>query len=359
MKSNILIFNIKFLYIFFIILSLNLFFFSTVKTEGKDFEVNNIDISKPFEINFDKNKVIDEGFRTAFFQLIEKIVNSTDKKKINQIRQNEIKGMIESFSVKEEKFINETYFVKLGVSFNKKKIFNYLEKKNIFPSIPVNKNFLFIPIIIDENKKDVLIFYNNKIFDRWNNDVKSTQLIEYILPTEDLEDLNQIRSRLEEIEKYDFKEIISKYDLEDSIVALIFKNEKEIRILSRIQIKNNLMIKNQSFLGLDLNNEKNIKIIIDELKTIYEDYWKKLNQVNTSIKLNLNIKVKNINNQKILNFEKTLMEIDAVNNYFIKKFDRDFTYYQIIFNGTPSIFLNDMTTKGFNFNTQNKLWVLK
>ena len=76
--------------------------------------------------------------------------------------------MIESFSIKEEKFINEIYYVNLGVSFNKKKIFNYLEKKNIFPSIPIKKKFLFIPIIIDENKKDLLIFENNKIFDKWN-----------------------------------------------------------------------------------------------------------------------------------------------------------------------------------------------
>ena len=42
--------------------------------------------------------------------------------------------MIESFSIKEEKFINNVYHVSLGVSFNKKKIFNFLEKKNIFPS---------------------------------------------------------------------------------------------------------------------------------------------------------------------------------------------------------------------------------
>ena len=42
--------------------------------------------------------------------------------------------MIDSFSIKEEKFINQTYYVNLGVSFNKKKIFKFLEKKNIFPS---------------------------------------------------------------------------------------------------------------------------------------------------------------------------------------------------------------------------------
>ena len=40
---------------------------------------------------------------------------------IQNIRLNEIKGMIETFTIKEESFINETYFVNLGVSFNKKK----------------------------------------------------------------------------------------------------------------------------------------------------------------------------------------------------------------------------------------------
>ena len=54
--------------------------------------------------------------------------------------------MIESFSIKEEKFINEIYYVNLGVSFNKKKIFNYLKKK-YFSINSKLKKFLFIPII--------------------------------------------------------------------------------------------------------------------------------------------------------------------------------------------------------------------
>ena len=86
----------------------------------------NIEISKPFEINFDKNEVIDKGFKEAFFELVSLIVNSSDTKKINQVKLNEIKGMVESFSIKEEKFINEIYYVNLGVSFNKKKVFNFL-----------------------------------------------------------------------------------------------------------------------------------------------------------------------------------------------------------------------------------------
>ena len=94
-------FHLKFLYIFFIFLSLNIFFFSTVKSEEKTFDIDNIEISRPFEIDFDKNDVIDEGFKKAFFELISLIVKSSDKKKINLIKKNEIKGMVEKFSIKE------------------------------------------------------------------------------------------------------------------------------------------------------------------------------------------------------------------------------------------------------------------
>ena len=351
-------YNLKILYIFFISLSLNIFFFSTEKIEAKSFDIENIDISRPFEINFNKNEVIDEGFEKAFFELISLIVNSTDKKKIFKIKLSEIKGMIESFSIKEEKFINETYYVKLGVSFNKKKIFNYLESKNIFPSMPNKKKFLFIPIIIDESKKDLLIFENNKVFNKWNENVKKTYLIEYILPTEDLEDFNQIKKNYEKIEEYDFQEITSKYNLNHSIIALIFRNDKGMRVLSRIMNKDNVILKNQSYSYSDISNDEQISKLISDLKLIYEDYWKKTNQINTSIKFPLNIKIFN-DSEKIKNFEKDLSNIDLIYDFYITKYDKDFTFYQIIFNDSPNIFLEIMKNNNYNFDTQNRIWSLR
>tara|TARA_B100000900_G_scaffold330670_1_gene291245 strand:- start:357 stop:1436 length:1080 start_codon:yes stop_codon:yes gene_type:complete len=352
-------FHSKILYIFFVFLSLIIFFFSTVKSEAKAFEINNIDVSRPFEINFDKNEVIDEGFRKAFFELISLITKSQDKKKIHSIKLNKIKAMVETFSIKEEKFIDETYFVNLGVSFNRKKIFNYLREKNIFPSIPLKKRIFFIPIIIDENKNDLLIFSNNNVFKKWEDYTESFHLIDYVLPTEDLEDLNLIKSKYEIIEKYDFKEITSKYFLKDSIIALIFKNENDLRILSKINIQDKIILKNQTFSQVDISNDEQIDKIIPELKLIYEDFWKNLNQINTSIKLPLNIKIDNNNNLKILNFEKTLEETDLIYDFFIQKFNKDFTFYQITFNGTPDVFLETMKKKDYNFDIQNKIWHLK
>ena len=184
-------------------------------------------------------------------------------------------------------------------------------------------------------------------------------MIDYILPTEDLEDLNLIKSKFEFIEKYDFKEIITKYNLSDSIIALIFKNEKEIRILSRISISNNEILKNLSFSNINIEDKGGIEEIIKQLKIVYEDYWKNFNQINTSIKLALNVKILSSNTSKISNFEQILTETDLIYDYYISKFDKDFIYYQIIFNGTPSNFLKSMKDRNYDFDTQNKIWMLK
>ena len=105
---------------FFCISICSYIFFSTTKVNSKGFFIDNIEVSKPFELNFNKNRVIDKGFNKAFYELISLLVTSKDREKINLIKLNEIKGMIESFSIKEEKFIDEIYYVKLGVTFNKK-----------------------------------------------------------------------------------------------------------------------------------------------------------------------------------------------------------------------------------------------
>ena len=102
-----------------------------------------------------------------------------------------------------------------------------------------------------------------------------------------------------------------------------------------------------------------VLFIVNKLKIIYEDSWKNINQINTSIKLTLNIKINNTNNIKLLNFEKDMIETDLIYDFFITKFDKNYTYYQIIFNGTPNIFLKNMSEKNYKFNTQNKVWILR
>ena len=143
MRFDIKQFNFKRLYIHFCFLALLNIFFSTENIEAKTFSVNDIEISTPFEINFDKNKIIDEGFAQAFNRLVLSMLQTQDQKKLSKTPLGLIKSMIETFSIKEEKFIDEIYYLSLNVSFNKKKILNLMEKKNIFPSLPVKKKYFF------------------------------------------------------------------------------------------------------------------------------------------------------------------------------------------------------------------------
>ncbi len=345
---------IKRLYIFFSTLALIIFFFSTEAVKAKSFEINDIEISQAFEINFDKNQVIDLGFKKAFYELVYSLIKSPDFKKIENIRLNEIKSMIETFSIQEEKFIDQKYYVNLGVSFNKKKIFRYLEKKNIFPSRILKEQFLFIPVIINEKGDDISIFSNNPIYADWNKTNKRYQLIKYLLPSEDLEDLNLIKEKLDVIETYDFNDITKKYFLKNSIISVIFKGKNEVRILTKIYNDKNEIIKNNTFKNINIDNETDLNFLIENLKNLFEDTWKKLNEINTSIKVPIRIKIKNDDLKKSNNFELFLNEIDMVSDYSVQKFNKEFIFYEVLFNGTVQNFINIMKNKKYNLNTQKK-----
>ncbi|MBD1148279.1 hypothetical protein IDH11_00480 [Pelagibacterales bacterium SAG-MED30] len=349
----------KTLYIFFFFIALNLFFFSTANVSAKSFQVDEIEISEPFREKFDKNSVIDKGFRNAFFKLINLLVKSNDFNKVKSIRLNEIKSMIESFTIQDEKFIDETYYLKIGVNFDKRKIYNYLEKKNIFPSQIKNEKFLFLPLIIDENNNNIIIYSDNPIYEKWNLDTNKNYLINFLLPTEDLEDLNFIKNNIDNIENYNFQEIIKKYYLNNSIISIIFKNKDDIKVLSKIYIEDKEIILNNTFKSYNFNNKEELNYFIEELKMIYEDLWKKQNEINTSIKLPLIIKIDNQNLSISLKIENIFKEIDLISYYSIKNFDKDYIYYEIIFNGTPQNFIKIMNDRNYNFDIQNKIWILK
>ena len=347
----------KHLYIFFLTLALSLSFFSTSK--AKEFFINDIEIKEKLENDFNKENLINKGFRQAFTELMTKLVQS---KNLNEVKSNnlsQIKSMIETFTVEEEKFINKIYNLKIGVSFNKKKIFEYLSSKNVFPSEIKEEDFLFFPILLDQANNDILIYSNNSFYDDWNSIENKNFLVNYILPTEDLEDLNLIRKNYPEIENYDFENIIKKYSLQNSIVAIFFKDEKEIKVLSKINIKNKKVIKSNSFNSINLQDEGNLKKIIYDLKIIYEDFWKEQNIINTSIKLPILIQLDAKNYNLSSKFEEILNEIDLVNNFSIISFNKDFIIYELVFNGTRKNFINVMQEQNFNFDTQNKVWILK
>jgi hypothetical protein len=346
-------------YIFFISLVLFIIIFSTTNLQANTFKISDIEISSTFELNFKKNRVIDVGFKTSFLNLLSMITTSGDRHKIKDISTKELKSMIDSFTISDEKFINNEYFAKLETTFNKKKVLNFLERKSVFPSIPIKNKVLLVPILVDAETDNIYLFNDNVFYKRWNNKKKSYQLLEYLLPSEDLEDLNNIQEMSNSIETYDFLNLIKKYDLKDYIILIIFKNKNELKILSKIYLNNSLKINSQKYSDVKLNNEKNLDMILEDLKNIYEDSWKKNNEINTSIKLPLTVSIDSKNYKNIIKLEEALEKIDLISDFYIINFNNQNTNYKIIYNGSPKTFFNDMSKRNFDLNMENNVWTIK
>jgi len=349
----------KKVYIFFSSFVLFIIIFSTTYLHANTFKVSNIEISSPFEVNFEKNRVIDDGFKISFFNLLTMITTSGDRDKIKNTAIKEIKGMIDSFTIGEEKFINNEYFANLETTFNKKKVLKFLEKKNIFPSIPLKNKVLLIPILIDTETDTVYLFYNNIFYNKWNDEKNNFQLLEYLLPSEDLDDLDKIQSVKNNIEAHDFSDLITKYDIKDHIVLIIYKNKSEIKILSKIDLNNSLKLDNKRYDKINLQNESEAEKLIIDLKNIYEDQWKKNNEINTSIKLPITISVNSKNYKQIAEIENAIENIDLISEFYTLKFDSQNILFKIIYNGSPNFFLNDMSKQNLDLIMINNLWKVK
>ena len=347
----------RYIYLFLISFSLSYFFLSTNNAFSKNLKIENIEISKKFDEKFNRDKVIDEGFNLAFKELIFMLVQSQDHPKIKDITLENIKILVENFSIKEEKFLSNIYHVSLDVEFSKRKIFSLLEKKNVFPALPKKKKVMFIPILIDEEKNDIVLFSENDIYNNWikNNDKKF--LLEYILPNEDLEDVKIIKENYSDLEDYDFKDIIEKYSLESYIISLFYKNSQKVRVLSKVNFNNSLILDNQYF--NNYNSEDELNNLIKVTKIRFNDLWKKENQINTSIKLPLIITVDLNDNKKIEDFEKIVDDLDLVSSFFISKIDNKKIYYTLIYNGTPKAFISSIENFGYIIDFKNKIWNLQ
>ncbi|MDA7552134.1 hypothetical protein N8747_00690 [Candidatus Pelagibacter sp.] len=329
------------------------------KTHADSFKISKIEISEQFDLNFNKEKVFDTAFSKAFKQLISMIITTDDQKKIEKTSLSTIKKLIDSFVVSDEKFINNEYYAIFDVNFNKKDILKFFEKNNIFPSIPKKLNVLLIPVLIDIEQENLVLFNENSIYRNWNTDLKDHHLLKYVLPTEDLEDIQILKKNIKLVEDYNFNEITSKYDLNDFIVVIVYKNKNQIKILSKIKLIDSYKIFNKNYDNLDLSNNDLLQLLINDLKDDYDDSWKKLNRINTSIKLPLTISLSSNDYDKIQLFENTLDNLDLVSSFNIVSFSNNKIIYRIIYNGPPDKFILDMDRKNLFLNKDQQVWEIQ
>ena len=102
-------------------------------------------------------------------------------------------------------------------------------------------------------------------------------------------------------------------------------------------------------------NEK----VINNLKVIFENEWKKVNRINLSIKLPLKVSIKSKNIDLINRFETALNNSEFTFDYQIDKITSENTTYKIIYNNTPDKFLLNFKDLNFKIDISNKVWSIQ
>jgi len=352
--SNIIkkIFNIIFTLTF-------LFFISSDHSLASNhiLAVEELEISKEIDLEFSRIKIIDEAFKKAFYRLLSQILNSTDIKKLKNVNIKEIKTLVENFKIKNEIFRESKYYANFDVYFNKKKIKFFLEKKNLFYSNPKQISVLFLPIII---KQENLYLFNDNIFYKyWLTNKDQSGLINYIMPLEDIDEILKLISSQENLENLDIIEIAKKYNTENYILSLIYLDKEKLNFFSKIKFEEYKKSSNLIFYKVDIKDVDSIASIIKKAKVHLNDIWKSFNEINTSIKLSINLILNSNDADKISKFENTLAKIDDISSFSIKKFDLNKTVYEITYNTDPNKLMRQFSIYGFEIVNDESQWAIK
>ncbi len=348
-----------YLYIFFLIFNFNFTEFSTNKANAKTFVISKVEVEEKYNLNFNKLIVIDRGFEKAFQDLSKMILEEKDLNEITDTPIEDIKKIVENFSILDEKFINKKYKSIMEVQFNRKKLIKFFSSKNITLSLPKKINVLFLPILVDL-KQNSFNYLNDNIFVKnWKSVDKNYFLINYILANQDVEDYLEIKNNLQNIENYNFKKILNKYDFENNIIMIIFKQDNDIKFYSKINFGDKFIITNQNFPNKNIEHQSDINSVILNLKNNYEDKWKSLNKMNPSTTVPIRISVETSNIKKSLKLENVLANLDFVNNYKIERFDSNEIVYKIYYGSNPKRFLKDILLHDINVDTSSTNWKIK
>ena len=116
---------------------------------------------------------------------------------------------------------------------------------------------------------------------------------------------------------------------------------------------------NKIYNNVNFIKEETVNYLIMDIKEHYEDKWKSINKLNSSIALPIRLSLDPRNIELSEKLENTLLKFDLVSNFKIEKFNNKEIIYKIIFNSSPDRFLENMLQFNFKIDVSNEIWKLK
>ena len=348
LKEKIFIF---FLLIIFLFFPLNKSF-----SEENIFTINNVEVKGEVDLNFSREKYLNKAFLSSYKILMNKILLTRDLQKISNIKLKEVKKLIDSFQIEEEKYYKREYTIILKVNFNKNKIKNLLSEKNISYSEAKNISSIFFPVLyINDEFKD---FYDNYFYQNWLNVKIEHELINFILPLDDLEDLSRISEMRKNIKELQVENLVNKYDVKNYTFALIdYKNEK-INVHLKIKFNNSTINKNLSYYLDNFQNQEKLNLIIKKLKVQITDFWKAENHINLLMPLSIQFKFNHSSLKEFNKFRNIIYKINLIDNYTLEEFNVKESFFKMYYYGNPKKLKLELSNFGYKLIDEKGQWQL-
>ena len=327
--------------------------FSKSFSQENIFTVEEVIIKGLIDKNFNRDKYINKALKKSLKMLMSKILVSSDLTKIKNLKAQDIKYLINSFQVIKEDYDRDEYEIKLKIFYNEKKIKEMLRNKRISYSQPNRVKAVIIPALFIAG--EIKSFQQNYFYKEWNKNIKN-ELVEFIMPLEDLEDFSKIKKMKDKINDLNLIQIANKYNEENYIFLFMDYENEVMKIYVKTRLEGNKISKNLLYKIENFNNKKQLNYILSDLKIKIEDIWKEINFVDLLMPLSISVKFNHSSNTNLDNFKKTLYNINIIDNYFFEKFDINSSYFKISYFGTPKRLKSELNKSGYDLKDSQGQW---
>ncbi len=330
-----------------------LFKTGNVLSNNNIFNVNNIEISK--EISENKEKLINQAFKKGFEELINRLLLEEDYKKISTTNLDQIKRLISYYQIRSQEDKEKNNSISFNIYFDKERIHNFFYQKDILYSDIINTDIIIFPLLISE--KQYFIYTKNYFYENWSEN-SSNDLIQYVLPSENIESIQKIKINKENIYKIDIEDFFKEYNLENMSFVTIEKNENIAKVFLKIKIADKIMNKNLKIINPGLKSIKFNDEIIFEIKKVIRDLIKSQNliDVRTPSFLNAEIRLKDTSN--LVEFNNRLKNIDLIDNFYVQQLNKDYVLVKIKYLGKINKIIKKLKDQNIDLSMRDGQWQL-
>ena len=326
-----------------------------VLSENRLFDVNNIKIVNTPSKNI--NNLTSQAMKKGFSVLIERILLKEDKKRLDDLNLSDIEELVAYYQTFDEvDDLNKSIKV-FNIFFDKDKIHNLFYKRNILYSNLIKSEFYLLPIF--KKNEELNIYAKNFFYDRWNKVSFESEIVDFILPIENIEIIQKVNKSKGNLEELNLVNLFNEYSNKNLGIVLITENNSKIK---KVFLKTNILGKkiNKSLEIKNYKLEKNElheKIIID-IKNELVNIVKSQNLIDIRTPSFLNAKFKINKKNSLVELKKRVEQIDLVEKIFIQEFNNEFVVLKIKFLGKVNNIINELKKEKINLRLNGEQWSL-